>query len=394
MPSWIQHVRGNPKNAPNKVNNLARSGPASAAVRGQINNTQPLLSSNTDSDSDDDDANANVATEKTVNSTIDSFFKDLEPEDQTLFKATTLASQLLQDVQAADERHNERSSTRRVVIALKPFIAGVEHYGKAWDVLANSSSMICPIWGSARLILKWASELGDYFERLATMFSQIGRHLIGIRRYPTLYPNNKILRVSMVEIFQTIFEFLNKAAKVFRDDPKAQGIRGVSKIRLPPGIKSIWTPFKVEFGEVMDRISHCMEDIENEVDIAEKELASEERRKAEEEREMAQQERALAAKERTTQVQERFRRGTAFALMGKASAAWTGFVDDMMAEKLNTWLAPVNVDSNHKAATKARHADSGTWFLQSQTFQQWSKEDNSFMWLNAIRMYLVLAQKA
>ena len=78
------------------------------------------------------------------------------------------------------------------------------------------------------------------------------------------------------------------------------------------------------------------------------------------------------------------------ALMGRASIAWTGFVDDMTAEKLNTWLAPVNIDSNHKAATKARHAASGTWFLQSQAFQQWLEEDNSFMWLNAIRMHLIL----
>ena len=122
----------------------------------------------------------------------------------------------------------------------------------------------------------------------------------------------------MVEIFQTIFQFLNKAARVFREDPKVQGVRGIHKIKLPPLIKTLWTPFKLEFGDAMDRISLCMEDIETEVDIAEKELASEERRKAEEEREMAQQERARAAKERTLQVQERFRRGYCHGFDGES----------------------------------------------------------------------------
>ena len=122
MPSWIPHARGNQAlsaKTPLKTNPL-RSGSASGIpLRVQTAHAQTTQSSS--ADGDNGDANDTAATETIINATIDSFFKGLEPEDQTLFKATTLASQLLQDVQAADKRHHERSTTRRIVVALKPF---------------------------------------------------------------------------------------------------------------------------------------------------------------------------------------------------------------------------------------------------------------------------------
>jgi hypothetical protein len=381
MPVWDRRARG--KLANNVATNT--SGPARATTSATPD-ASSLLSSMPESDvTVDSNTNGSAFVDSIIESAINNFFKDLSLDDQALFNATTISTQLLQDVQNADKRHQEHSVTRRVAAAIKPFVTGVEHYGTAWDVISNSNNLICPIWGSARIILKWASEFGDYFENLAVMFSQIGQHLVSIRRYPTLYPDNEILRSAMVDIFRAIFEFLTKAAGVFREGQKSQGLRAMGTIGLAAALKVFWKPFKVQFGDSIDRISRSMQDIETEVEIAEKELASKERQKAEVERVLAQQERDAAAHARSLLVQERFRHGAAVAVMGRAAAAWSSFIDEKSAEKVNVWLAPANVASNHNAATKARHADSGSWFLEGNTFQQWLEQRSSFLWLHAIR---------
>jgi hypothetical protein len=387
MHFWDRRARGK------LPNNIATntSGPARATTSATPN-ASSLLASTPESDviGDTRDAVGSAFVDSIIESAINNFFKDLSPDDQALFKATTISTQLLEDVQNADKRHQEHSVTRRVATVIKPFVAGVEHYGTAWDVISNSNSLICPIWGSARIILKWASEFGDYFENLAVMFSQIGRHLVGIKRYPTLYPDNNILQLAMVDIFRAIFEFLTKAAAVFREGQKSQGVRATGTIGLAAALKVFWKPFKVQFGDLIDRICRSMQDIETEVEIAEKELAGKERQKAEAERVLAQQERDAAARARSLQVQERFRRGAAVAVMERAAMAWSSFIDEKSAEKVNAWLAPANVASNHNAATKARHADSGSWFLEGNTFQQWVEQCNSFLWLYAIRKCPIL----
>jgi hypothetical protein len=88
-----------------------------------------------------------------IQSSISTFFATLTPDNQALFKATTLSAQLLEVVQNADKKHQERSYSRRATAAIRPFVAGVEHYGQAWDVMSNTASVLTPIWGSARVIL-------------------------------------------------------------------------------------------------------------------------------------------------------------------------------------------------------------------------------------------------
>lgn len=67
--------------------------------------------------------------------------------------ATTLAEQVLKEAQLADEASKDRTS-RKFANKLKPFVAGIEQYGGALDVLSNTNSLIlCPLWGGIRVIL-------------------------------------------------------------------------------------------------------------------------------------------------------------------------------------------------------------------------------------------------
>lgn len=81
------------------------------------------------------------------------FFDSLAPEEKEIFKATTLAEQVLQEARLADEANKDRTC-RKFADKLRPFVAGIEQYGSALDVLSNTNStVLCPIWGGIRIIL-------------------------------------------------------------------------------------------------------------------------------------------------------------------------------------------------------------------------------------------------
>lgn len=71
-----------------------------------------------------------------------------------MFAATTVVENLLADVQNAEKQHKSKSTSRKISVALKPFIAGIEQYASAFDVIANcSTEILSPLWGSFRIVL-------------------------------------------------------------------------------------------------------------------------------------------------------------------------------------------------------------------------------------------------
>ena len=223
--------------------------------------------------------------------------------------------------------------------------------------------VLCPLWGGIRVILHLATEFGEYFEKVANMLQQIGFMLSSLRRFPKLYPHNDHLASAMVAVYQKIFEFCAKARKVFFDARE----RRIQKICIPMGLqtmtKLIWKPFKIQFGDLQDDLSTCMERIEMEVDLAEKEEAYLERQRAQQER-------------RT----QSFRWGKTQAAHSKIEE----FIDEQNIVKVNQWLSPIDVEVNHLAAAKLRHSGTGRWFLESQAFMKWLEHEYRFLWINAI----------
>ena len=212
------------------------------------------------------------------------------------------------------------------------------------------------------------------------MLQQIGLNLQCLQRFPRLYPHNRPLEMAMVDVYQTIFDFLSEARDVFA---KLMIKRGALKVRnititrgsfrlillvcLPVGIRTmsklLWKPFKAQFNDIQENLFLCMERIEKEVDLAEKEEAHAERERAE--------------KERRAQS---FRWNKAEQIHGKLEV----FLDDQAKAKVDYWLGLVDYESNHLAAMEVRHHGTGKWFLQGSVFQSWLENDNSFLWLKAI----------
>ncbi|KAL8665977.1 MAG: hypothetical protein Q9168_007587 [Polycauliona sp. 1 TL-2023] len=291
------------------------------------------------------------------------FFETLSPTEKELFKATTIAELLLDEVKAAEKIHKDKSVSRKVSQALKPLVRGIEQYGTALDVISNASSQfLCPIWGSIRVILHLASEFGEYFEKISVMLEQVGLHLNSLRRFPRLYPHNERLEIAMVDVYRIIFRFCTDARNVFKKvgDKK---ICQKGMIGLRSMVKLVWKPFKSQFGDLRDDLSTAMEKVSTEVEIAEKEEAHAERERADKER------RAQASRwDKTEHTHQKLE----------------SFFDEQSIRKMDQWLDPVNFETNHGDAVKLRHQNTGNWFLQSEAFKNWRDHDTSFLWLHAI----------
>jgi hypothetical protein len=202
-------------------------------------------------------------------------------------------------------------------------------------------------------------QFGEYFEKLASQMEEIGHILNRLPRYPHLYPDNPKLKASLVDIYQAIFDFCTRARRVFRlGKSKSSGLKRFSNaVALATAIRLIWKPFSVQFSGIKERLAKNVSALETEADVAEKELASKERRRDD---------------ERWTKAEQ-------------TSRAVAEFIDDQSIAKVNAWLSPANVAANHKAAANVRHGDTGRWFLGGADFRRWLEEDNSFLWLHAIR---------
>jgi ankyrin repeat protein len=189
------------------------------------------------------------------------------------------------------------------------------------------------------------------------MLQDIGETLKRIPRNLRLYPDNQNLHSSVKIIFENIFEFSTKAKHVFRmGRSKTNGRKSMNiVVSLTASLKLLWKPFEVQFGEIRDNIAKSVTDIETEAELAEKELVHDNRTKDDNRWSKAEASQQLLSE----------------------------FIDHQSWSKVVEWLSPANVTTNHKAATNLRHRDTGTWFLESESFQNWLDEDNSFLWLHA-----------
>jgi len=88
-----------------------------------------------------------------VKDSTKSFVASLSSEEQVLFQTTTAAESVLRELETANSEHKDASNFRKASAALLPFVAGIEQYGQAMDVFANSNDLLCPIWGSVRIVL-------------------------------------------------------------------------------------------------------------------------------------------------------------------------------------------------------------------------------------------------
>ena len=160
------------------------------------------------------------------------------------------------------------------------------------------------------------------------------------------------------------------------------GLRTLSKL--------LWKPFKRQFGDLLDQLNDVMDIIKQEVALAENEESSLERQRAQEERQLqalrwevestyiteAKEEELRALAEREAQL-------VRWKESRQTDRSLEIFVNDQEFAKIEAWLSPADYSTNHVAALKLRHQNTGLWFLYGDVFQRWVTTSNSLLWLHA-----------
>ena len=61
---------------------------------------------------------------------------------------------ILYDASAAEKTHEATSTTRGIIVKLRPFVEAIQQYGTAIDVYSNIHPLVMgPLWGSVRVVL-------------------------------------------------------------------------------------------------------------------------------------------------------------------------------------------------------------------------------------------------
>jgi hypothetical protein len=82
------------------------------------------------------------------------FEADLSTQERHLFTSTDV-SHVLAEVKLAEQVHQRGSRARTFSQMIQPLVAAIDHYGQALDTISNSSSaVLCPLWGSLRVLLR------------------------------------------------------------------------------------------------------------------------------------------------------------------------------------------------------------------------------------------------
>ena len=81
------------------------------------------------------------------------FLEDLSEDEQRVYSQATPES-ILYDASAAEKRHAESSTSRKILEKIQPFVRAVEQYGEAMDIYSSTYPLVMgPLWGSIRVVL-------------------------------------------------------------------------------------------------------------------------------------------------------------------------------------------------------------------------------------------------
>jgi hypothetical protein len=86
------------------------------------------------------------------NAAVEEFSKNLDPEDRK-YPMNSKPHDVVNDVVQFEKSHHKSSTARHMSAKIQPMVSAINDYGRALDVLANSSAIIPPLWGSLRVLI-------------------------------------------------------------------------------------------------------------------------------------------------------------------------------------------------------------------------------------------------
>lgn len=281
------------------------------------------------------------------------YIEDLTEDEKQIYSSATLEN-LYYDTSAAEKNHRATSSSRAFISKLQPLCAAIEQYGEAIDVYANASALIlCPLWGSVRVVLHLAREFGKYFDKLVEMFARIGDVLPRFRVYEKLFPGHEQLVQSLSIVYVDIIKFCTDAKAIFR-----QGRRPfLTNFRA--GFKLLWKPFDRQFGQRMDEFRIHKKNEDKEAGLSHMVEAADAR--------------AIDIINRSQVDKER--KGW---YNSNPIATDFGLISlDNERRRTLSMLSSLKYDEKQRNFQRVRYAGTGQWLVENTVFQSWRTSSES-----------------
>ncbi|KAL9079932.1 MAG: hypothetical protein Q9157_001224 [Trypethelium eluteriae] len=260
------------------------------------------------------------------------FLDGLADTEKELFKDAT-AENLFYQASSAHKKYANSSRLKASIGALQPLVETISDLGDALDVYANASSAIlCPLWGSIRVLLHFAKKCGNYFDKLIDMFSRIGDNLPRFRVFELLFPSHERLLMALSDVYLDLLNFCVEAKETF-------GRVANARISWLISLRMTWKPFQIRFASYLEKFRQHTEHVEKEAQLAHM-IESKKAREAEE------VDRAL--QEQKEKVERR--------------------------QRLLGYLSTTDYRGAHQRLQDLREPDTGVWLLSEGIFLNWIKE--------------------
>ena len=201
------------------------------------------------------------------------FTEDLSEEEKRLYFQATPET-IFYEASAVDKISHDSSHTRKFFKKLQPFVESIEQYGAALDVISNTYPLVMsPLWGGIRIVLhvsccvfsdhrlpridlhQLAREAGQYFERISTMFIDIGEVLPRLHVYERLFPRHERLVQALSVIYCDLVRFCSDAKHALRRVKRSS-------------LSLTWKTFDRQFGDQIEKFQKHQKLVEKEVNTS------------------------------------------------------------------------------------------------------------------------------
>ncbi|KAK6334822.1 hypothetical protein TWF718_010268 [Orbilia javanica] len=274
-------------------------------------------------------------------------FNHVEPEE------------VLYEASAAQKRAQADSKAWYMASKLMPVVDAIGQYGTAFDVISNTSpEILCPLWGGLRIVLTIAQSFGKYHDKLLDMFERIGDVLPRFDSYAKLFPSHRYLLHALSLAYLDILLFCTAAKKVFLEgrNKYSKKINQLLPPSLKVGMKLLWRPFEIQFGQFMENFRRHKANVEREALSAHMIESSEEREAQTEERRLQNAERSLARQDRIEEERRRKEARWKFILLK---------------------LCPYDYEKKMKDSQKIRHTGTCGWIKECDNYKSWANSSQS-----------------
>ena len=162
------------------------------------------------------------------------FLENLDSDEKKKFKNATPES-IFYDADQTHQNFTGNSKLQMLQNRLEPLTNALEQYGRALDILSNTSPLfLSPIWGSIRIILQLSRASKDYHEKVTLMFARVGEALPRLRSCESLFPNDLALRNSISDAYVTVIEFCTDIKGLFKSQRKFRAAKLIGKSLYKP----------------------------------------------------------------------------------------------------------------------------------------------------------------